>query len=75
MSLLSWVEVLSDEERRTNAQQQQRPDNNGIKGLVFGLPFVAPDPTALLCRRLARWLLLGVQLPLYAVELLLVGIP
>ena len=56
--------------RSNNAQKQQRPDNDGIKGLVFGLPIVATDPTALLCRRLSRWLLFGVQLPLYAVELL-----
>ena len=37
MSLLFWVEVLTGE-RRSNAQKQQRTHNDGIKGLVLGLP-------------------------------------
>ena len=60
LSLLSWVEVLSDEERRSNTQEQQRTHSDGIKGLVLGLSVVATDPTALLYRRLSRCLFLGI---------------
>ena len=44
---------------------------DGIKGLLLGLLVIATDPTALLYRRLSRWLLLGIQLPLYSAEFLL----
>ena len=64
-------EVLSDEERRPNAQEQQRPDNDGIKGLVFGLLVIAAHPAALLHGRLPSWLLRGVEFTLNAVEFLL----
>ena len=66
MGSLSSVEVFSDNERRPNAQEQQRPDNDGIKGLVFGLLPMATDPTALL----SRWLLLGVEFPLNTAQFL-----
>ena len=53
-----------------NTQKQQRPDNNGIKGLVFWLLVIGTNPTALLHRRLSRWLLLGVEFPLNPAEFL-----
>ena len=48
-----------------------RPDNDGIKRLVFGLLVIAAHPAALLLGRLPSWLLLGVEFPLNAAEFLL----